>query len=102
MNIPRAVGLMMVEAGLLVESIAMTVWSDAKQNHSFKNRTGSLEDSIRYEKVEQTNKMVKWRVLAGNEDVDYAIHVELGTRKMQALPFLRPALERALRKMRRA
>lgn len=35
------------------------------------------------------------RVGAGGGKVDYAAHVELGTRRMAAQPFLRPAAQRA-------
>jgi HK97 gp10 family phage protein len=46
-------------------------------------RTGTLRDSINYE--------VNDKELTISANTNYAIFVELGTRKQQAQPFLKPA-----------
>lgn len=56
--------------------------------------TGELHDGIRI--IEQTETNGSY----GVTDVDYAEHVEFGTSKMRAQPYLRPsidAMKRALR-----
>ncbi|ELZ00767.1 HK97-gp10 family putative phage morphogenesis protein [Natrialba asiatica] len=53
-----------------------------------------LLDSLDY----RTSGTVQYTVRAG---VDYAIYVEYGTSKMQAQPFLRPAVEEAVRDLDR-
>lgn len=50
--------------------------------------TGRLRSSITHE-VGMLGKTVIARV---GTNVDYAVHVEFGTRRMRAQPFLRPAL----------
>ncbi len=64
----------------------------AKNNHPWRNRTGILEGSIRpvMEAREQGNSIVG---LWGSVDVNYAIFLELGTMRMQAFPYLRPAAD---------
>jgi HK97 gp10 family phage protein len=52
--------------------------------------TGALRDSITYE-VRRVATGWAVVVLAGEE---YALYVELGTSRMEAQPFLRPALDR--------
>ena len=47
--------------------------------------TGRLRDSITYETGDMS--------VAVGSDVEYAAYVELGTSKMAAQPYLRPALE---------
>lgn len=49
--------------------------------------TGNLRDSIEYEAAEESVSVYS--------DVEYAAYVELGTYKMAAQPYLRPALEEA-------
>ena len=51
--------------------------------------TGQLIGSVRVTRLEA----MRWAVGAG--DTEYAAHLEYGTRKMAARPFLRPAAERA-------
>ena len=51
-------------------------------------RTGKLRGTIR---VEQSASGVE--VIAGNDEVDYALPVEFGTSKMAAQPFMRRAAE---------
>jgi HK97 gp10 family phage protein len=46
-------------------------------------RTGTLKDSIKYD--------VDGKELIISANTDYAIYVELGTRKQQAQPYLKPA-----------
>jgi len=56
-------------------------------------KTGRLKRSIKASKVSNNH----WKVEA---NTDYATYVELGTSRMRAQPFLRPALN-ALRKFTR-
>jgi len=49
-------------------------------------RTGDLRNSIDY-KVDNKELTIS----AGSNEVNYAIYVELGTRKQQAQPYLKPA-----------
>ena len=124
---------------MIVESGAIAIWSDAKKNHKFRNRSGELEKSIRIEKIETGNPgVVRYEVKAGvgsspgirgnlaigggpsigssmgergsrggilssnvggvgaggSDKAYYALYVELGTVKMPAYPYMRPALER--------
>lgn len=95
-----------------LESFAMEVWSEAKRNHAFTNRTGELEKSIRVERVDEPTKVI-YKVLAGvgfsagpssvggaigragsggSSKAYYALYVEMGTKRNRAYPFLRPAL----------
>jgi HK97 gp10 family phage protein len=53
-------------------------------------RTWVLHDSISVT-TERTGARVTTTVGAGDDDVDYAMHVERGTSKMRAQPYLRPA-----------
>lgn len=100
-----------IETSLLMESVAVHTWSIAKKSHSFTNRTGELEKSIRIEKKDLGNGLAKFSVLAGvghstggtngigaggSDTAYYPHYVELGTSKMAAKPFLRPAFEKAL------
>ena len=95
---------------LAVEAVAVEIWSEAKLNHTFNNQSGELEKSIRIKKEKVNNKLVHYSVRAGvgnskgiregsvgaggSTQAYYAIYVELGTVKMQAKPFLRPALSK--------
>lgn len=53
--------------------------------------TGALRDSITHE-VGDVSGVLTLRLSAGDERIDYAKYVELGTRHQQAQPFLRPAV----------
>lgn len=64
----------------------------AKNNHPWENRTGTLEGSIRIVDF-ATDHPRGVRGLWGSADVNYAIHLELGTRHMQPFPYLRPAAD---------
>jgi len=50
-------------------------------------RTGDLRNSIDF-KVDNPKELT---ISAGSNEVNYAIYVELGTRKQQAQPYLKPA-----------
>lgn len=54
-------------------------------------RTWALHDSI-VTSTERTGSRVTTTVGAGDERVDYAMHVELGTSRAAAQPYLRPAM----------
>lgn len=53
-------------------------------------RTWALHDTIEAETVRSGTKITT-TVSAGGGKVDYALHVERGTSKMRAQPYLRPA-----------
>ena len=54
-------------------------------------RTWALHDSIETE-TERKGSRVTTTLGAGNEDVSYALHVEQGTSRAAAQPYLRPAM----------
>jgi len=56
-------------------------------------KTGTLRRSITH-KIETRSAVV-------GSNVEYAPHVEMGTSKMSARPFLRPALETNMEKIKR-
>lgn len=58
--------------------------------------TGDMVDTIRVEKPAETVRHVKCggQFASSGEYVDYAVYVELGTGRMAAQPFMRPALYR--------
>ena len=64
----------------------------AKNHHPWSNRTGILEGSIRpiVQAHEQGGNVVG---IWGSVDVKYAVYLELGTVKMRAFPYLRPAAD---------
>ena len=65
----------------------------AKSNHPFQNRTSTLEGSVRI--VEIAKKTLNAIIgVWGSVDVEYAIHIELGTRfHTRSYSFLRPAAD---------
>lgn len=71
----------------------------AKENHPWQNRTGTLEGSIRPVAPAQKrgNEFVG---LWGSTDVEYALALELGTVKMPAYPYLRPAADAVYPKLK--
>jgi HK97 gp10 family phage protein len=58
--------------------------------------TGRLANSIAHDVIKEGNSFIG-RVIASTE---YAIHLEFGTNKMGARPFLRPALHESSKKIR--
>lgn len=55
--------------------------------------TGALRDSITAGEVADDGDTLSLDVTAGDDTVDYAAYVELGTYKMGAQPYLGPAYE---------
>ena len=53
-------------------------------------RTGNLQNSITHQQEDEKTEVI-------GTNVEYAPYVELGTRKMAARPYLRPALENHIR-----
>ena len=64
-NQDKAVKHFAARAALGMEGVMIEAWSDARQNHSFKNRTGQLEASIRVEKKKLPKGWVAYRLAAG-------------------------------------
>lgn len=62
----------------------------ARMQRLVPKRTWALHDSIVTD-TERTGARVVTQVGAGNDDVDYALHVERGTSRAKAQPFMRPA-----------
>lgn len=96
------------EAKRLVPAPPMSPWN-TKYEGEHPYATGKLFRSIGIKKVSKGFGWVKYEVIAGDEKVTgihysgqsvgageggagHALYVELGTRKMSAQPFLRPAL----------
>lgn len=50
--------------------------------------TGALQETIRVEVEGETVNL-----MAGDDNVDYSLHVEFGTVKMAAQPYMRPAID---------
>lgn len=116
-NINDRIAVFRVRANMsmALEAFAMAVWSEAKQNHTFKNHTFELEKSIRIDREDLPEKVI-YRIMAGigfsggvspvggitwgskragaggSNKAYYALYVELGTRRNAAYPYLRPAL----------
>jgi len=74
--------------GKLLASVADDIVGDAQIFVPVES--GDLHDTIRAEPVSDRHI----RVVAGDEDVNYAAHVELGTTRMDPQPYLRPATYR--------
>jgi HK97 gp10 family phage protein len=76
-----------VSAGL--EEVASLAVIDAKSNAPFE--FGTLQGSIRHDGVKGAPRAeITW----GSFDVNYALYQELGTQRMAARPYLRPAADR--------
>jgi len=54
--------------------------------------TGTLRASIHVDSVERSGMSVTATVSTGGEASEYAVYVELGTRRMAAQPYMTPAL----------
>ena len=78
------------QAAEYLEKIALTVEAESKRLAPV--RTGRLRASITHE-VNEAELLARI-----GSDVSYAIYQELGTSKMAAHPFLRPALDSARQK----
>lgn len=55
---------------------------------------GALKKTIHIESSARGSH-IKFKVVAGSDEIDYAKYVEFGTRRSRAQPFLRPALAKA-------
>lgn len=66
----------------------------ARMQRLVPKRTWALHDTVMTITERQGTK-VTTTVGVGNEDVDYPIHVEKGTSRSAAQPFMRPALEQS-------
>lgn len=87
-NVPDALGQAKLSAhifDLIGEQVAADVLADARRGVPVD--TGELQGSLEVEKDESAKV---YRV--GSTDVEHSVYVELGTRKMAAQPYLRPAL----------
>lgn len=71
----------------LMDSLGESITEDAKRYAPVD--TGTLQESIRYA-VQGKGEDIELRV---GSDVEYSVYVEVGTSKMSAQPYLRPALE---------
>ena len=102
-NIRRA----MAKSGMLVRNEAIdsilrgaktgemvTRYNPTRQHPA--SDTGRLVNSIAHDVIKQGNNFMG-RVIASAE---YAVHLEFGTNKMGARPFLRPALHESKKKIR--
>ena len=78
----------------LVERLAGLSAEDARRTAPVD--TSNMQSTIRVEKPRELVRHVKVGGIIGDtgEMVDYHIYVELGTSKMAAQPFMRPALYR--------
>lgn len=78
----------------IVEQLADLSAADMKRTAPVD--TGDMVDTIRVEKPRPLVREVKCggEYASSGEYVDYAVYVELGTSKMAAQPFMRPALYR--------
>jgi HK97 gp10 family phage protein len=73
-----------------LNKVGTNIVKDAQLNCPI--RTGDLRNSIDF-KVDNPkgSGAPELTISAGSKDVNYAIYVELGTRKQQAQPYLKPA-----------
>lgn len=62
---------------------------------------GALRSSIRWQWSDKSENLTKASVIAGDDKVDYAKHVEFGTSSMQAIPFFFTAYRALRRRIRR-
>jgi len=85
-KLPELEGLLLQRATDAVMKAAYDIEGQAKDVVPFD--TGNLQSSI------QTKQEGPVSATVGPRAVDYAIHVEYGTYKMRARPYMRPAAER--------
>jgi HK97 gp10 family phage protein len=81
-----------------INSIMADCVREAKQVHPWKVRTGTLQGGIQMRVAELIGSA--WVGLWGVWGVLYAIFQELGTVKMRANPFLRPAADKLYPKLK--
>lgn len=79
-----------VDTGLLRNSITYAVAGEGVANPTYRSNTGSESGS--YQGQAQADKGGARHVYIGS-NVEYAPYQELGTSKMAAQPYLRPAIE---------
>lgn len=68
---------------------ALEIIGGTAETHAKKicpTKTGNLKNSITHQRLDENTEVI-------GTNVEYAPYVELGTRKMTARPFLRPAAE---------
>jgi len=76
----------------IYDEISNTIIEDAKQLCPVS--TGALQNSITATVTTDTDTNgIQLDISAGNDEIDYAPFVELGTSKMAARPFLFPAVQ---------
>lgn len=86
------------DAAKICDETADSIRVDARK--LVRKDTRSLEKSIRKQTIRREGKTISVRVTAGGymvnpktgRLVDYAVHQEYGTSKMEAHPYLRPAV----------
>lgn len=76
---------------IAIDEVMALCVNGAKQNHPWKNVTGTAEGSIRLTPAVVEGSMVVGRW--GSYDVVYFIFLETGTSRMSAMPCLRPAAD---------
>lgn len=87
----------LIATRLAIDQTTAAMVEDAKTSHSFRNVTGTLEGSIQMRPA--VLRGMRWIGQFGSWSVNYAIFVELGTRRMAARPYLRPAFDREAPKL---
>jgi HK97 gp10 family phage protein len=88
-NLPRIAEKLPEAVSAIIRKAAFDVEADAK-SHLWKGHgvdTGKLKSSITSEFPSSTKAIVA-------PHTDYAIYVEFGTRRMRAIPYMRPAAEK--------
>ena len=81
------------EASGIVEATAYKISSKAKNEHTFKNRTGRLQSSIHVSKLSGIGQEI-------GTNVDYAGYVHDGTSKIKGDPFLQRPFYQEVPKMK--
>lgn len=86
----NAIADMNDEALIALEAGATLIETHAKDNAPFKNRTGHLRKRITTAVISKTKNQESVGV---GSNMEYAPHVEFGTKRSKAYPFLRPAFD---------